>query len=195
MVKSGYKYLTETFQKHDKSYGSKGWDRLVELRENPSVYRIDHPTNIARARNLGFKAKQGYIIVRSKIRRGTMKKIRPKMGRKPQNLGVSKITPKKSLQRMAEERAAKKFKNLEVLNSYFITSDGRHKWFEVIMVDPDHPQIINDPKINWIGTSANKRRTFRGLTSAGKKGRGLRNKGIGAEKLRPSLGANRNRGK
>ena len=96
---------------------------------------------------------------------------------------------------IAEQRVARKYKNLEVLNSYFITSDGRHKWFEVIMVDPNHPQIINDPKINWIGTSANKRRTFRGLTSAGKKGRGLRNKGIGAEKIRPSLGANRNRGK
>ena len=63
------------------------------------------------------------------------------------------------------------------------------------MVDPNHPRIINDPKINWIGNSSNKRRVFRGMTSAGKKGRGLRKKGIGAEKIRPSLRKNRNRGK
>jgi large subunit ribosomal protein L15e len=35
----------------------------------------------------------------------------------------------------------------------------------------------------------------RGKTSAGKRGRGLHNKGKGAEKLRPSLAANQNRGK
>ncbi|MEC8626004.1 MAG: 50S ribosomal protein L15e, partial [Candidatus Thermoplasmatota archaeon] len=39
-------------------------------------------------------------------------------------------------------------------------------------------------------------RAARGLTSAGKRGRGLsRSKGKGAEKLRPSLKANLNRGK
>ncbi|MHA1871636.1 MAG: 50S ribosomal protein L15e [Promethearchaeota archaeon] len=195
MVKSGYNYVSETFQKHEKYYQSIAWNRLIELRHSPSVYRVLRPTNISRARRLGYKAKQGYIIVRSKIRKGTLKKIRPKMGRKPANLGVSKITPKKNLQRIAEERAAKKFPNMEVLNSYYLIEDGRHKWYEVIMVDPNHPRIISDPKINWIGTPANKRRVFRGLTSAGKKGRGLRRKGIGAEKIRPSLKANRNRGK
>ncbi|MHA1727179.1 MAG: 50S ribosomal protein L15e [Promethearchaeota archaeon] len=195
MVKSGYNYISETFQKHDRSYQSITWDRLIKLRHSHSVHRVKRPTNLSRARKLGYKAKQGYIIVRSRIRRGTMKKIRPKMGRKPQNLGVSKITPKKSLQRMAEERSARKFPNLEVLNSYFLVSDGTHKWFEVIMVDPNHPQIIRDPNINWIGLGPNKRRTFRSLTSAGKKGRGLKNKGIGSEKLRPSLGKHRNRGK
>jgi large subunit ribosomal protein L15e len=195
MVKSGYNYVTETFQTHEKSYQSSTWNRLVELRHSPSVHRVNHPTNISRARKLGYKSKQGYIIVRSKVRRGTLKKIRPKMGRKPRNLGVTKITPKKNLQRISEERAAKKYPNLEVLNSYFIASDGKSKWYEVIMVDPNHPRIINDHKINWIGNSSNKRRVFRGMTSAGKKGRGLRKKGIGAEKIRPSLRKNRNRGK
>ncbi len=195
MVKSGYNYISETFQQHDKSFQSSAWNRLVELRHSPSIYRVMRPTNIARARNLGYKAKQGYIIVRSKVRKGTLRKIRPKMGRKPRNLGVSKITPKKSLQRISEERAAKHYPNLQVLNSYYLIEDGRHKWYEVIMIDPNHPRIISDPKINWIGTSANTRRVYRGLTSAGKKGRGLRKKGIGAEKIRPSLRANRNRGK
>ncbi|MHA1341244.1 MAG: 50S ribosomal protein L15e [Promethearchaeota archaeon] len=195
MVKSGYRYVLETFQKRDKSYQSPEWKRLVELRHRPSVYRIKKPTNIARARELGYKAKQGFVIVRSKIRKGSMRKIRPNMGRKAKNLGVSKITTKKNLQRMAEERAAKKYPNLEVLNSYYLTEDGRHKWFEIIMVDPYHPRIITDKRINWIGVGANKGRPFRGLTSAGKKGRGLRKKGKGTEKIRPSLRAYNKRGK
>ena len=195
MVKSGYRYVQETFQKHDTSFQSSGWHRLVELRDQPSVKRVQKPTNNARAGSLGYKAKQGYIVVRSKIRKGTMRKLRPKMGRKPANLGVSKITTKKNLRRMAEERAARKYPNCEVLNSYFLTQDGRHKWFEVILVDGNHPRIITDSKINWIGLSMNKRRAFRGLTSAARKGRGLRRKGMGSEKTRPSLKSHGNRGR
>jgi len=79
---------------------------------------------------------------------------------------------------IAEERAARRFPNLEVLNSYWIWEDGRFKWFEVVMVDPvllpDHP------------IAGQTRRVFRGLTSAGKQIRGLHNRGLGAEKARPS---------
>ena len=195
MTKSAYRYISETFQKQENTYPSSNWHLLIELRSSPSVYRIDKPSNIARARTLGYKAKQGYIVVRSKIRKGTMKKIRPKMGRKPANLGVTKITPKKNLQRIAEERASKRYPNLVTLNSYYLIEDGRSKWFEVIMVDPNHPRILSDPKINWIARPKNKRRSPRGMTSAGKRGRGLRKKGIGAEKIRPSLQAKQNRGK
>ena len=49
--------------------------------------------------------------------------------------------------------------------------------------------------INWIKNRQHKARAYRGLTSAGRKSRGLRNKGKGAEKMRPSLKVNRNRGK
>ena len=195
MTKSAYKHISETFHNQENTYPSSNWHLMIELRSSPSVYRIDRPSNLARARTLGYKAKQGYIVVRSKIRKGTLRKIRPKMGRKPRNLGVTKITPKKNLQRVAEERATKRFPNLVTLNSYYLIDDGRHKWFEVILVDPNHPRILSDPKINWIADPKNKQRAARGLTSAGKRGRGLRRKGIGAEKIRPSLQANRNRGK
>jgi len=100
-------------------------------------------------------------------------------------MGVAKIKPAKSLKLIAEERAARKFPNLEVLNSYWVWEDGRHKWFEVLMVDPHHPVVKSDKNINWIGKEANKGRVFRGLTSAGKEVRGLRHKGRGAEKVRP----------
>jgi len=195
MTKSAYRYISETFQNQENTYPSSNWHLLIELRKSPSVCRIDKPTNISRARTLGYKAKQGYIIVRSKIRKGGARKIRPGMGRTAGNLGVRKITTKKNLQRIAEERAAKRFPNLVTLNSYYLIEDGRHKWFEVIMVDPNHPVIIGDPKINWISEPKNKQRAPRGLTSAGKRGRGLHGKGIGTEKIRPSLQANRNRGK
>jgi large subunit ribosomal protein L15e len=51
---------------------------------------------------------------------------------------------------MAEERVARKYPNLEVLNSYWVWQDGRHKWFEVILVDPNHPAIKSDKDVGWI---------------------------------------------
>ena len=101
-----------------------------------------------------------------------------------------KIKVGKNLQRIAEERTAKRYTNLEVLNSYFVGEDGKHKFYEVILVDPHHPVIISDPKINWIQEVQHTGRVYRGLTSAGKKGRGLRNKGLGSEKIRPSVSKN-----
>ncbi|MFW6144607.1 MAG: 50S ribosomal protein L15e, partial [Candidatus Natronoplasma sp.] len=58
-------------------------------------------------------------------------------------------------------------------------------------VDPDHPSIENDPDINWICEKDEKRRVFKGKTSAGKRSRGLKNKGKGAEKSRPSENKNK----
>ncbi len=195
MAKSGYKYTNEQWMKHDESYESDNWNRLVEYRKQPAVVRVPKPSNIARARALGYRAKPGFVMVRSRMKKGSRAKPRPHKGRKPHSMGVTKYTPKKNLQWIAEERAQRKFPNMEVLNSYYVLEDGRYKWFEVIFVDPDHPAIIADPKINWIGTGANKRRVHRGLTSAGKHARGLHKKGIGSEKTRPSIGANENRGK
>ena len=43
-----------------------------------------------------------------------------------------------------------------------------------------------DPRINWIVNPVHKHRETRGLTSAGKKFRGLRTKGHASHKLRPS---------
>lgn len=101
----------------------------------------------------------------------------------------------KSIQRIAEERAASHYPNMEVLNSYWVGEDGMHKYYEVILVDPQHPVIRGDPKINWICDPANRGRVYRGLTSAGKKGRSLMYKGKGAERSRPSVLAHERKGK
>jgi len=59
------------------------------------------------------------------------------------------------------------------LNSYWINQDSTYKFYEVILVDPSHKTIRKDPRINWIVNPVHKHREMRGLTSAGKKSRGL----------------------
>ncbi len=168
---------------------------MVEWRRGNAFVRVERPTRIDRARELGYRAKQGYVVVRARVRRGGRRRPRPMGGRHPKRRGLVKITMAKSIQRIAEERTAKHYPNMEVLNSYWVGEDGTHKYYEVILVDPNHPAIRSDPKINWICNPANRGRVFRGLTSAGKKGRGLLYKGKGAEKIRPSIGSHDRTGK
>lgn len=169
--------------------------RMIRWRRGPSFERVDRPTRIDRARSLGWKAKPGYVVVRARVRRGGLRRPWPQGGRHPKRRGMKKITMAKSIQRIAEERVAKRYPNLEVLSSYWIGEDGMHKYYEVLLVDSNHPVIRADPKIRWITEPQHRGRAYRGLTSAGKRGRGLRNKGKGAEKLRPSLGAHDREGK
>jgi large subunit ribosomal protein L15e len=185
-----YKYIAEAWAKHENSYVYELMrQRLIEWRRQSVIARIEKPTRLDKARKLGYKAKQGFVLARVRIRRGGMRKKRPKAGRRPKRMGVKKFKPSKSLRLIAEERVARKFPNLEVLNSYWVGEDGVSKWFEVIMVDPNHPVIKADENINWIGQKQHRRRVFRSLTSAGKKVRALRRRGRGAEKFRPSLKA------
>jgi len=182
-----YKYIAEAWAKPEKSFvGELTRERLVKWRRQSVISRIEKPTRLDRARKLGYKAKQGFVMVRVRVRRGGLRKVRPKSGRRPKRMGVKKFKPAKSLKLIGEERVARKFPNLEVLNSYWVGEDGRSKWFEVIMVDPSHPVIKADKNINWICQKQHHRRVFRTLTSAGKKVRSLRRKGRGAEKFRPS---------
>ncbi len=147
--------------------------RMIKWRRQHVVERIERPTLLDRARRLGYKAKQGFVLARVRVRKGgRARRLYGRGGRKPSKAGLLKFTPKKSLRWIAEEKAQRKFPNLEVLNSYYVCEDGKWKWFEVIMVDPNHPNIINDPNINWI--IKQRGRVFRGLTSAGKKSRGLK---------------------
>ncbi|MGB9913982.1 MAG: 50S ribosomal protein L15e [Candidatus Bathyarchaeales archaeon] len=182
-----YKYIAEAWSNPEESFVDEIMQqRLVEWRKQPAIVRIEKPTRLDRARKLGYKAKQGFVVVRTRVRRGGLRKQRPRSGRRPKRMGVAKFKPAKSLRLIAEERAARKFPNLEVLNSYWVGEDGRSKWFEVILVDPNHPAIKTDKDVNWIIEKQHKRRVFRSLTSAGKKVRSLRRKGKGAEKVRPS---------
>ena len=92
-------------------------------------------------------------------------------------------------QLIAEQRAQTKYPNCNVLNSYYVMKDGKYYWYEIILIDISHPVILADPKIRWITEIQHKGRAFRGLTSTANKSRGLRWKGKGAEKMRPSKAA------
>lgn len=163
--------------------------RLIQWRREDTITRVKRPLRIDRARALGYRAKPGYVVVRSKVRRGSRRMSRPNRGRsRGVNLAVDK-TSGRNLRWIAETRAARKYTNLEVLGSYWVGQDGKSKWFEIIFVDPIHPAIMKDHRINWISRKQFKGRAYRGLTSAGKKSRGLYNRGFGAEKARPSLRA------
>lgn len=190
-----YKYVQDAWKNIDSSYvRSLMRERLPVWNKEESLVRVDKPTRIDRARSLGYRAKQGYVIVRARVRRGGRRKSRPKARRRPRRFGVNKYSAKKSIQLIAEERTARKYPNMEVLNSYWVGETGQHKYYEVVLVDPFNPSILADPRINWICERQHTRRVFRGKTSAGRKGRGLTHKGKGAEKLRPSLSAHGNRG-
>ena len=190
-----YKYIQETFEKEVKERSPEFKERLMAMRREAPIIRLERPTNVLRARALGYKAKQGFIIARVKITKGARMTHRPTSRRMPKNMGTAKICAGKSKQSIAEERAARKFPNTEVLNSYWIAEDGQNKWFEVILVDPYHPAIKNDKDISWIVSTKHWNRAHRGLTSAGRKSRSLLCKGNGAEKIRPSLNAHDNQGK
>ncbi len=158
--------------------------RLLKARREPATLRLERPTNIARARSMGYRAKQGVIIIRQRLLRGGRMRKDIKGGRRSAHAHQSKVV-KKSYQQVAEERAQAKYQNCEVLNSYKVLEDGQHLWYEVILLDRQHPAIKADPQLS--GVAKQRDRAGRGLTSAGRKSRGLRKKGIGSEKNRPSL--------
>ncbi|RDE16980.1 MAG: 50S ribosomal protein L15e [Candidatus Thorarchaeota archaeon] len=192
---SAYKHMNEAWMEEQDERTETIRGRYIVWRRQDSIVRLEHPTRLGRARSLGYKAKLGYVVVRVRTGRGPREKIRPKAGRKPRSMGVTRYTPQKNRRWIAEERVARKFPNLRLLNSYWLGQDSKWIWYECILVDPSRPEVYNDPVINWICDPTQKGRTHRGLTSAGKKSRGLRRKGTGAEKIRPSLGAKGNIGK
>ena len=186
---SFYKYARKQFRAPDERMDSIWRQRLKKWRKENRMTRIEHPTRIAKARSLGYKAKPGVVMVRGRIRRGGRKKRRIPRGRRPKRSGRNKFTPKKNLKQIMEERVSRKYPNMEVLNSYPVAKDGIYKWFEHILIDPSHPAVKKDD--NYSKIVDQRGRAFRGKTSAGRSTRGLKNKGKGAEKMRPSNRANK----
>ena len=195
-MKSFYSYISDAWSSpREGIVGALRQDRLRSWRREMTVQRIDRPTRLDRARALGYKAKQGIYVARVKVRRGGLRKSRYIRNRRSRHMGMNMITMAKSIQRIAEERAGRRFRNMEVLNSYWVGEDGKHKWYEVILVDPSNPSIKNDKELAWVTGGAHRRRAEHGKTSAGRKGRGMRHKGFGTEKTRPGIRAHDGKGK
>ncbi len=185
MAQGMYHYMRKAWRKPDNEILK---ERMIAWRASDAAVVVDKPLRLDRARALGYKAKKGYVVIRIRLLRGGRKReLEGRKGRKSRKQHSRKIL-KMSYQWVAEIRAARKYPNLEVLNSYPLGKDGKHAFFEIIMVDPDKPEIINDRTINWITRGANSKRAERGLTSAARKSRGLRTKSDDM-KVRPSLRA------
>jgi large subunit ribosomal protein L15e len=180
-----YKAIRELWKKPKENLGELYKERLIAWRREDAITKIERPTRLDSARSLGYKPKKGIVLFRIRVKRGGRKRLQRKNGRRSKTQRRRKIVGM-SYQWVAEQRAQRKFTNLEVLNSYFVAEDGLHRWFEVIMVDPYRPEIKADKNLNWICFRKHTNRALRGKTSAGRSSRGLMNKGIGAEKLRPS---------
>jgi len=123
------------------------------------IHRASRPSRPDKARRLGYKAKQGYVIYRVRVRRGNRKKPVPK-GKlhpscaffgskcspgatygKPVRQGVNHLKFQRGLRSVAEERVGRRCGNLRVLNSYWVNQDGVYKYYEVILVDPSHKAV------------------------------------------------------
>ncbi|MFH2021569.1 MAG: 50S ribosomal protein L15e [archaeon] len=183
-----YKYIKDLWKKPKESMPELWKARLIAWRKEPVTVRIERPTRLDRARSLGYKALQGFLIVRQKVTRGGRMRPKIRKARRPKTRRHKKIVAV-NFQKIAEARANKKYANCEVLNSYWVAEDGNTVWYEIILVDKNHPVIKSRPYISWISEPQHTNRVERDLTSAGRKTRGLRNKGKGAEKVRPSLNA------
>ena len=171
MVKGISHYLREAWKKPDKETLRK---RMVEWRSTESIVRVEKPLRLDRARALGYKAKKGIIVVRVRVIRGGHRKPRPNKGRRSKRL-TPRLTLMMNYKGIAEQRASRKYDNMEVLNSYQIGKDGMHFFYEVILVDRNSPEIKSDKQLSFITKPNAQGRAMRGLTYAGIKARGLRN--------------------
>ena len=122
-------------------------DRVISWRKQDAVTRIEKPSRILRARRLGYKAKQGIIVIRMRVGTGGMRRKRPTGGRRPKHLGVTRIKASVNMKQVADRRVLERYPNMALLGSYFIYKDGMHYWFEVILADPSHPRIIKDKEL------------------------------------------------
>lgn len=190
MTKGLYHYLGESWKNPDAALLR---ERMMQWRRENSIVKVERPLRIDKARMLGYSAKKGFVVARVRILRGGRKREKVNARRRTKRK-TNRKTLKMNYRWIAELRAARRFSNLEVLNSYWIGKDGEHYFYEVILVDPERAEIINDRKINWICNKENRGRVFRGLTSAGKKARGLWSKSRNL-KVRPSGRAWNRKGK
>ena len=149
--------------------------RCWQYRQLSALHRAPRPTRPDKARRLGYKAKQGYVIYRIRVRRGGRKRPVPKGATygKPVHHGVNQLKFARSLPSVAEGRAGRHCGALSVLNSYWVGEESTYKFLEFILIDPFHKAIRRNPDTQWITKPVHKHREMRGLTSAGRKSHGL----------------------
>ena len=92
--------------------------RAITWRKENAATRVDKPSRLLRAKRLGYKAKQGIIIIRMRVGTGGMRKQRPRGGRRPKHLGVTRIKADDSMKKVAQRRVLERYPNMRLLGSY-----------------------------------------------------------------------------
>ena len=121
--------------------------RAIIWRKQNAVTRVERPSRLLRAKRLGYKAKQGIIVVRMRVGTGGMRRQRPRGGRRPKHLRVTRIKADDSMKVVSERRVLERYPNMKLLGSYFLYKDGMYYWYEVILADPSHPRIVKDKEL------------------------------------------------
>ena len=134
-----YKYFSETWKIIRSSPEYKRYLTLkrIEWRKGKTIEKVEKPTRPDKAHKVGYKAKQGYIVVRVRVTKGGLSKIPPKLGRRQKRTGITKIKRGKSTRKIAEERAKRKFRNMDIAGSYYLGEDGKYIWYECIFKNRD----------------------------------------------------------
>ena len=83
-------------------------ERAISWRKENAVTRIERPSRLLRARRLGYKAKQGIIVIRMRVGSGGMRRQRPRGGRRPKHLGVTRIKQDDNMKIVAQRRVLEK---------------------------------------------------------------------------------------
>jgi len=158
-----YKYIQKSIRTSRKERSEGYRKTMSEKRRAGSVVKSERPYNLPSARKFGYKATKGFVVAQVKMKKGRRKRPKPSGGRSARH-NYRFTPPSTSHQAIAERKASRKFINCEVLGSYLFGEDGQYKYFEIILAD-------RDKKTSKSTTTSRKGRAFRGLTSAGKKGR------------------------
>uniref|UniRef100_A0A0E0PWW7 Ribosomal protein L15 n=1 Tax=Oryza rufipogon TaxID=4529 RepID=A0A0E0PWW7_ORYRU len=148
--------------------------RCWDHRRQPAIGR---PTRPDKARRLGDKAKQGYVVLPCPSRRGGRKRPVPKgiVYSKPKHQGITQLKFQRNKRSVAEELLGASW-----VDSGCSPPTGSSLW--MLLTAPS----ATTPRINWLCKPVHKHGELHGLTSAGNKYRGLRGKGHTHHKARPS---------
>ncbi len=130
-----YKYVRKSFAASMKKRSDAFKERVRKWRGGRTIVRADSPSNPVRAHELGYKATKDFVVARVRISHGKRRRRQADLGRKPAK-NRKFVEPGRELKWFAEQKASRRFSNLDVVNSYLAGSDGQYKYFEVILHNP-----------------------------------------------------------
>lgn len=145
-----YKYLEELWRKKQSDLlrfllRVRCW----QYRQLTAIHRAPRPTRPDKARRLGYKAKQGYVIYRVRVRRGGRKRKvrRGAQCGKPTNMGINQLKFQRSLRSVAEVSVSLSSIQFSVLVWQPALSEERGSWpYPVVAV---HSKTV-DGLVTWI---------------------------------------------